>query len=441
MDFLTQAAQFILSLSLLIILHELGHFIPAKLFKTRVEKFYLFFDPWFSLVKKKIKGTEYGIGWLPLGGYVKIAGMIDESMDKEQMKKPPQPWEFRSKPAWQRLIIMIGGVTVNVILAMIIYIGMMMHWGDKYIPNENLVYGIATDSTAEAIGLRDGDKIISVGDLEIERFSQIAAEIALASDPEIKLERGGEIVTLNVKSKDKEALFKAKAPVIAVRMPYVVGGFTDSSTASVAGLQKGDSIISFQGKPLYFFDQYVDEIPKYTGETVSLGYMRDGKFGEVEVEVPQSGKIGVFPIDFRSFIDLAYKSYGFWDAIPAGLNKAYSTLVNYLRQFKVIADTETGAYKQVGGFKMIFDQYKTYWEWYSFWDFTAFLSIMLAVLNMLPIPALDGGHVVFVLWEMITGRKPKEKVLEYAQVVGFILLLTLIVLANGNDFLKWWNGA
>lgn len=439
MDIFIQASQFILSLSLLIILHEMGHFIPAKLFKTRVEKFYLFFDPYFALVKKKIGGTEYGIGWLPLGGYVKIAGMIDESMDKEQMKQEPQPWEFRSKPAWQRLIIMIGGVTVNVILAIVIYAGMMMYYGESYLPNSSMVYGVTADSTAQAIGIENGDKILSVDGIEIERYSQIPIEILLSDKGLIKLERNGEIMEIQISEEDKRDLIKSQSTLVTPRVPYVVGGFTDSSVAKTAGLMEGDSIVGINGAEMVYFDQYLDAIPKEAGQTVSLSVFRNGAQQSIDVAVPQSGRIGVYAMPFTHFYDLETKKYGFFEAIPAGLNKSYNVLSDYIRQFKLILNPKTEAYKEVGGFLMIADQFDTQWNWQRFWSFTAFLSIMLAFLNILPIPALDGGHVVFVLWEMISGRKPSEKVLEYAQMVGFVILLGLIVLANGNDILKLFS--
>ena len=436
MDILIQASQFILSLSLLIILHELGHFIPAKLFKTKVEKFYLFFDPWFSLVKKKIGETEYGIGWLPLGGYVKIAGMIDESMDKEQMKQEPQPWEFRSKPAWQRLIIMIGGVTVNVILAIVIYAGMMMYYGEQYLPVENMKYGVAVDSTARAIGLRDGDHILAVDGKPISRFSEIPIEILLSDEGVIEIEREGVTKEIKISEEDKRDLIKAQSGLVSPRVPYVVGGFGDSSVAKAAGLLEGDSIFGVDGRKLLFFDEYVGTIPGYAGQEMTLNFIRNGEPMTAQMTVPENGKIGVYATPFTHFYDFETKKYGIIEAIPAGISKSYKVLGDYIRQFKLILNPETEAYKEVGGFLMIANQFDTSWDWQRFWSFTAFLSIMLAFLNILPIPALDGGHVVFVLWEMISGRKPSEKVLEYAQMVGFIILLGLIVLANGNDILK-----
>ncbi len=439
MEIFIQASQFILSLSLLIILHELGHFIPAKLFKTKVEKFYLFFDPWFSLVKKKIGDTEYGIGWLPLGGYVKIAGMVDESMDKEQMKQEPKPWEFRSKPAWQRLIIMLGGVTVNVILAIVIYTGMMMHYGEEVLPNENITWGLAVDSTAEQLGLRDGDKIVSIDGKKIESFRDISLELLLGEAGQIEVDRNGETQMISVSDAQKGMVIAAKTELVSPRFPYVAGGFVEGSASAESGMKEGDSLIALNGKPLYFFDQYVEEIPKLKNEEIHITVVRAGETLDVHMTVPEEGKIGLRPLAPGHFFEIDSKKYGFVEAVPAGFSKSKKVLTDYIRQFKLIFNSETGAYKELGGFIMIANQFDPVWNWEKFWGFTAFLSIMLAFLNILPIPALDGGHVVFVLWEMITGRKPSEKVLEYAQMVGFIILLGLILLANGNDIIKLFN--
>lgn len=434
MDILIQGAQFILSLSLLIILHEFGHFIPAKLFGTKVEKFYLFFDWRFSLFKKKIGDTEYGIGWLPLGGYVKIAGMVDESMDKEQLAQEPQPWEFRTKPAWQRLIIMVGGVTVNVVLAIVIYSGMMMYYGEEYLPVENIKSGLAYDENAKKLGLQNGDLVVAVDGEEIERFSEIPKEILL-SENTVTVLRDGQRIDLPVDSKDKKELIAEQRQMISLRFPYVVGKFADTSAAQQAGLEIGDSIVSLNGENLPYFDQFTDRIPQLAGDSISLGVYREGNFMQIAMVVPGEGKIGVYAGGASPLkqYDIETKKYGFLAAFPAGINKSKTVLTDYMRQFRLIFDTETEAYKQVGGFITIGKQFDTEWNWQRFWAFTAFLSIMLAFLNILPIPALDGGHVVFVLWEMITGRKPNEKVLEYAQMVGFVILLALIVLANGND--------
>jgi regulator of sigma E protease len=441
MDFIIQASQFLLSLSLLIILHEFGHFIPAKLFKTKVEKFYLFFDPYFSLFKKKIGGTEYGIGWLPLGGYVKIAGMVDESMDTEALKEEPKPWEFRSKPAWQRLIIMLGGVTVNVILAVVIYSGMMMYYGEAILPIENLKDGVMVDSKGEAIGLQHGDRVVSVDGKKLTRYTEIPKEILLGEN-EIGIIREGKAISLEIKDEHKKLILVGESPIVGLRFPYLIGSFTDTSTAGPAGLLVGDSVVGVNGESLYYFDEFVTRIPKSAGDTITLNVYREGKPLDFKVPVPLHGKIGITPGGPAplSYYDIETLHYGFVDALPAGIQKAKTVLKDYIRQFKLILNPKTEAYKQVGGFIAIGSQFSTTWDWERFWSFTAFLSIMLAFLNILPIPALDGGHVVFVLIEMISGRKPSDKVLEYAQMVGFFILLALIVLANGNDILNLFTG-
>lgn len=439
MDILIQVSQFVLSLSILIVLHELGHFIPARLFKTRVEKFYLFFDPYFSLFKKKIGETEYGIGWLPLGGYVKIAGMVDESMDTKQLKEEPKPWEFRSKPAWQRLIIMLGGVTVNVLLAFVIYAGILAYWGEAYLPNQNLKYGIVAEDAAWAMGFRSGDQVLSVNQKPIENFAEIPLEILLSERGTVEVMRNGQTITLNYGDEHIKNVIKAKGSFINPRFPYVAVQMVDTSAAREAGMQVGDSIIGFNGKPMYFFDEYLDSIPKYAGKTIQLQLVRRGDTLNLPIAVPAYGKIGVAPKGPGSFLQTATKSYTILEAIPAGIAKSGKVLNDYIRQFKIIFNPKTEAYKEVGGFIMIASQFDTHWDWQRFWNFTAFLSIMLAFLNILPIPALDGGHVVFTLWEMATGRPASQKVLEYAQMVGFFILLALILLANGNDILRLFN--
>jgi regulator of sigma E protease len=439
MDILVQVSQFILSLSLLIVLHELGHFLPAKFFKTKVEKFYLFFDPYFSLFKKKIGDTEYGIGWLPLGGYVKIAGMVDESMDTDQLEKEPEDWEFRSKPAWQRLIIMIGGVTVNVIVALVIFFGMLLHWGEEYLPSTALPYGITVDSNSHAMGLRNGDQILSVNGSLPERFNQIPIEILLNERGTVRVLRDGEEIDLEYSENDVARFISSRGNFLSFRFKYFVGQFVEGSAAEMAGILPGDQFVALNGEPLEFFDQYLDVIPTLAGETITVDVIRNGERKVFEVDVPESGRLGVFPQSPVNQFETEVRTYTVAEAIPASFVKAKTLFTDYLRQFKLIANPKTGAYKEVGGFIMIANQFGTVWDWERFWSFTAFLSIMLAFINILPIPALDGGHVVFVLWEMITGRKPSIKVLENAQIVGFILLLGLIILANGNDIIKLLN--
>lgn len=436
MEILIQASQLILSLSILVVLHELGHFIPAKLFKTKVEKFYLFFDPWFSLFKTKKGETEYGIGWLPLGGYVKIAGMIDESMDKEQMKEPPKPWEFRSKPAWQRLIIMIGGVTVNVILGMAIYAMVLFVWGTQYIPTENLTYGIYADSTATQIGLKNGDKILDVDGEKVEKFSDIPLKILLEDAKTIAVERNGERENLNIPAGTVAAMIKKQEsfmePAYLPQVQQVMSG----SAAEEAGLQEGDLLVQIDDTETPYFQDVVKYLKNHKGEEVVVSVERNSERVQLSAQVSDRGTLGfaITPPDQQ--IELATQQYGLLESIPAGINKAYDSFENYIKQIKLIFKPETEAYKSLGGFITIGKAFSPEWNWERFWNFTAFLSIILAIMNILPIPALDGGHVMFLIYEIITGRKPHDKVMEYAQIAGIVILLSLMLLANGNDILK-----
>ncbi|MBI1315260.1 RIP metalloprotease RseP [bacterium] len=436
MEILVKAGQFVLSISLLIILHELGHFIPARLFKTRVEKFYLFFDAYFALFKKKIGETEYGIGWLPLGGYVKIAGMVDESMDTESLKQPPQPWEFRSKPAWQRLIIMVGGVTVNVLLAFAIYAGMLMVWGEEYLPTQAVKYGVNPSAEAKAIGFRTGDRIVNVNGVEVENFAQVPVEILLSASGFVTVERDGIEEQISFDATHVRDLIQSQSNFLEPRFPYVIEKFSDSSSAKAAGLLPGDSLVSLNGHAMFCFDAFYDSIPQYAGKTVTLGLYRSGSSMELPVSIDKNGRLGAYAAPAGRFFQTETREYGFFEAIPAGIAKSGRMLGDYVRQFKLILNPKTEAYKEVGGFIMMAQQFDGVWNWRRFWAFTAFLSLMLAFLNILPIPALDGGHVVFTLWEMITGKPAPQKVLEWAQMAGVIILLSLILLANGNDVLR-----
>lgn len=436
MEILIKASQLILSLSILIILHELGHFIPAKLFKTKVEKFYLFFDWKFSLWKYKRGETEYGIGWIPLGGYVKIAGMIDESMDKEQMKLPAQPWEFRSKPAWQRLIIMIGGVTVNVLLAIAIYIGILFYYGEEVLPNANLTYGISCDSLALEMGLRNGDKIVSVEGKSIENFKDVSVEIIMNEARTVQVMRDGQLQNIVVPAGFIAKLIKQPKDFILPRFPFVIEEFGEASPAKAAGILPNDKLIGINDMPLAYFDEFRAEIQKHKNQTVNVKVLRDGKELSLPVKVSKEGFIGVMPKSIDHFLTIEEKKYSFLDAIPAGTAKAFSTVSNYVGQFKLIFNSEVQGYKQLGGFITFGKVFAPEWDWMRFWNLTAFFSVALAVMNLLPIPALDGGHVLFLLVEMITGRKLPEKFLEYAQTVGMILLLSLLLFANGNDIFK-----
>ncbi len=436
MEILVKAGQFVLSISLLIILHELGHFIPARLFKIRVEKFYLFFDLYFALFKKKIGDTEYGIGWLPLGGYVKIAGMVDESMDTEALKEEPKPWEFRSKPAWQRLIIMVGGVTVNVLVAFAIYSAMLMVWGEEYLPTREVRYGVSPSAEAKNIGFLTGDKIVDVNGKPVENFQQVPVEILLSGQGFVTVDRAGAIEKIDFDATDVRDLIQAQSNFLVPRFPYVLEKFGDSSTAELSGLRAGDSLVSLNGHSMFCFDSFYDSIPKYAGKTALIGFYRNGQPMELEVAVSKDGRLGAYAFQAGRFFKTETREYGFFEAIPAGVAKSGRMLSDYVRQFKLILNPETEAYKEVGGFIMMAKQFDGVWNWRRFWAFTAFLSLMLAFLNILPIPALDGGHVVFTLWEMITGKPAPQKVLEWAQMAGVVILLGLILLANGNDIFK-----
>ena len=443
MEIVIKLSQFLLSLSLLIVLHELGHFIPAKLFKTRVEKFYLFFDAKFSLFKKKIGETEYGIGWLPLGGYVKIAGMIDESMDKEQMAEPPKPWEFRSKPAWQRLIIMLGGVTVNFILAFIIYIGMTYVYGDFYLKNSELKDGVwVTNEVVEKAGIQTGDKIVAIDGEKIERFDGSMNEKMLMGR-EITIARNGaeQTVTLPVNFIDR-FINSDKTSLLMIRTPFVVGGIPDDSQNKDV-LKAKDIVVSIDGKPMKYLDEVKTYIDANKARTVPAVVLRDNKRTDVKVNINAEGKLGVAlgALDENTLEKLGYynfsrEDYGFFESIPVGIEKGQNRLSGYWKQLKAIFNPATGAYKGVGGFKAIYDIFPQAWSWEAFWSITALLSIMLGVMNLLPIPALDGGHVMFLLFEMITRRKPSDKFMEYAQITGFVLLIGLVLFANGNDIYR-----
>ena len=443
MEFLIKAAQLLMSLSILVVLHELGHFIPAKLFKTRVEKFYLFFDPWFSLVKKKIGGTEYGVGWLPLGGYVKISGMIDESMDKEQMKKPAESWEFRAKPAWQRLIIMLGGVTVNLFLGIFIYSMTLYTYGDKYLPNENIKDGIwCTDDLATEIGFKNGDKVISADGVLVERYSDILEKVITSKV--ISVMRGEEEVELRMPIDLIDKFLNNETKLILYpRIPIIVSRVEKGSNAEAGGLQKKDIIKSVNGTSLSYFDEFKKVLNSHHSETIEVTVDRGGKEATLSILVSEEGVLGFAPailnitqLEKLEVYKLSSLKYGFFSALPAGYNKAIKKLGSYISQFKMILSPSTGAYKGMGGFGAIGSMFPATWNWEIFWNLTAFLSLMLAFMNILPIPALDGGHVVFLLYEIIVGKPAPEKVMEYAQVVGMILLLSLLVFANGNDISK-----
>jgi regulator of sigma E protease len=436
MEVIVKIAQFLLSISILVILHEFGHFAFAKLFKTRVEKFYLFFNPWFSLFKFKKGETEYGLGWLPLGGYVKISGMIDESMDKEQMKQPPQPFEFRSKKTWERLLIMLGGVLVNFITALVIYSAVLYTWGEQYLPNKNVKYGITVDSLAYDMGLRNGDKILSLDGAELEDFQAFVSQLVLDDVKTIQIERDGSKREIPVPESIIPQLLNSR-DFVFVRIPFFIGDFAKDAPAKKAGFKEGDKLVAINGNLCEFHDQFVDTLSHYKNQTVVISAVRDTDTVHYEVNVPESGLIGVWAdgslIDFFEFESI---EYSFMASIPAGIDKGIETFGSYLKQLKLIFSPKTEAYKSLGGFITIGKIFPGVWDWRAFWNLTAFLSIILAIMNVLPIPALDGGHVTFLLYEMVTGRKPSDKFLEYAQIAGMIILLSLLLYANGNDIFK-----
>jgi regulator of sigma E protease len=440
-EIIIKAAQLILSLSILVVLHEAGHFAFARLFNTRVEKFYLFFDPWFALFKTKKGDTEYGVGWLPLGGYVKISGMIDESMDKEAMSLPPQPYEFRSKKAYQRLLIMLGGVMMNFIFAFVIYIGVLYAWGEQYLPTENAIHGIVVSETGEQIGLQNGDKIISVDNQKIDNFHKVIPTAILDNAKAIQVERNGNIVDVEISDEDLALLIKSKE-VMSYRLPFnfEIESFSNKSVGKAAGLQEGDKLLAINGQKFTYYDEFQETLKANAEKEIQVTVSRNGEEKTVPVQLDEQALIGIMPTA-GLFSDLEFETikYGFFEAIPAGFKRGINTIKDYLKQFKLIFSPKTKAYESLGGFIAIGNIFPGAWDWFQFWNMTAFLSIILAVMNLLPIPALDGGHVTFLLYEIVSGRKPGDKFLEYAQIGGMIVLLTLVLYANANDIIKLFN--
>jgi regulator of sigma E protease len=439
MTILIKILQFVMSLSILVIIHELGHFIMAKLFKTRVEKFYLFFDPWFSLFKFKKGETEYGVGWLPLGGYVKISGMIDESMDLEQRKLPPQPYEFRSKTSWERLLILTGGVIFNFIFAMLIYILVLYAWGETYLPTANVKYGIETDSVGYAMGLRNGDKILTIDNQNVENFLKIVPDIVLNNRKSIQVDRDGQVVNIDIPKEYVPKLLKGKG-MIDYRVPFapfIIASYGKESPGKIAGVMLGDELTGLDDRKFIYFDEFQSYLKDNKDHEIILDLKRKGEDIKIAVLPTKAGLLGINRSGtVGQLFELKTLRYGFFESIPAGIDKGFKTVGDYLKQFKLIFSRHTKAYESLGGFITIGSIFPGVWDWQAFWNLTAFLSIILAVMNILPIPALDGGHVMFVLFEIVTGRKPSDKFLEYAQYAGMIILLSLLLFANGNDVLK-----
>ena len=489
MTILIKVLQFFLSLSILIFVHELGHFLAAKAFKTRVEKFYLFFDWGFSLFRcKKVNGkwrfkffsknvpekytvteyrdaagkkqknyesidlntlpeddwrrsdeTEYGIGWFPLGGYNKIAGMIDESMDKSQMQQPPKEWEFRSKPAWQRFIIMVAGVFMNVVLAVAIYIGLLAKEGEQYLPTAEVnKYGISVDSLGYELGFRDGDKILAIDGEYIEKFQDIPMQIILDKAKTVEVERNGKDTVINLPEDAVTKLLGSQDPnFITYRMPFVVADVMENSAAQAGGLQKGDVIVGLNELETPYYQDFVKNIKRFKNQDITVVVLRNADTLALSMHLTEEGVIGAYCQSYLTdYYDLETKEYSFFQAIPAGFKKTFSELSDYWKQVKLIFTPKTKAYESVGGFISIGKIFPDQWIWSIFWRMTAFLSVALAVMNILPIPALDGGHILFLLFEIITRRKPSDKFMEVAETVGLILVLGLVILANGNDIIR-----
>lgn len=441
--------QFILSLSILVTLHEFGHFLPAKWFGMRVEKFYLFFNPWFSLYKTQRGETEWGVGWLPLGGYVKIAGMIDESMDTEQLNQPPQDWEFRSKPAWQRLIVMLGGVTVNFILGFFIFSMLLWIYGESYLSMEKAKYGIAVDEIGAELGLQDGDVILKVGDKDFDRLSAgpLVSEIVINLASEIKIRRDEKEMTLNVADSvaQKLASNAKKGNIIMPRVPMVIAKVRKKSAAQKAGLEEGDSIIACNGMPTLFFDQFQTESQKHKNEEMTVTLIRDRDEDPINLEITpnEDGIVGINPYAADRYFEFETIEYSFFAAIPAGTNDGWNFLVTNVRAMGQMI-TGTGhvkASESLGGFVSIAKLFDSQWNWQRFWHMTAILSLILGFMNLLPIPALDGGHALFLLIEIVMRRPVPQKVMEYAQIVGFVILIALLVFANGMDIIREIRGS
>ena len=433
MGTLITLGQFFLSLSILVILHECGHFFPAKWFKTKVEKFYLFFDPGFSLFKYKRGETEYGIGWLPFGGYVKIAGMIDESFDKDQMAGPVQDWEFRAKPAWQRLIIMLGGVTVNFILGILIFSCVFLKWGDIYLPTENATYGIAVEELGHDLGLQSGDNLLMVGDRKIDKLypNDLAREIVINEARTIQVERAGSTITLNIDDDTARSLatYENKDKLVYTpRMPVIIARVAPDMPAAEAGFEVEDQLLSLNGKNTFFYDQFTEAAEGLNGTEANISFLRGQDTLYKNVSFDENGKLGFNPYSWSKYFDAETTQYTLSEAAVAGYDRSISFLGNQLKAFSQMYRGKLDASESIGGPVAIAGMFGSIWDWRQFWNLTASLSIMLAFMNLLPIPGLDGGHVIFLLWELVTGRKASDRVVEYATLVGFILLVSLMAL-------------
>jgi len=436
MEILIKVLQFFMSLSLLVAIHEFGHFIMARVFKIRVEKFYIFFDPWFSLFKWKRGDTEYGVGWLPLGAYVKIAGMIDESMDLEQMQAPVQPYEFRAKPAWQRFMVMIAGVVMNILMAMMIYTGIRYVYGESYMANEDVKWGYVFNESAERMGFRDGDKFVSIDGEAIDDINEVRSKLLLTKeDRHVVVDRDGEQVAFTIPFEQLLEMRRNREyeDLYLLRMPFFIDSLA-SPSAIESGLKVGDQVVALNGEKAIGAQEITELLQQHKSDTVALTVMRGGVANELNVPINAEGKIGVM---FKGdLFQPRTRTFTFFEAIPAGVGLAFDTVAEYWQQLKLIFQPKTKMYEELGGFIAIGNIFPSEWDWLRFWTMTAFLSVILAVMNILPIPGLDGGHALFTLWEMITGRKPSDKFLEVMQYVGFAILFALLIYANGNDIYR-----
>lgn len=433
--FFANVGQFILAFSILVVLHEMGHFLPAKWFGCRVDKFYLFFNPWFSLWKKKVGETEYGLGWVPLGGYVKIAGMIDESMDKEQMNQPAQPWEFRSKPAWQRLIIMLGGVIVNFILALVLFAMILFVWGEERLPVKNLKYGMSADSLATTVGLRDGDLITAVNGEPVVYFNDLPKQMMLTESVNLNVSRGGKDTTIIMPAGFIANLTKnQRSAFVSPRFPVYVDSISPKIEYKSGELKKGDQLIGINNKPFTYYQEFDSIKRQLKGQTVTLQALRGADTAQVAVKLTEDGSVGFFPKAPGLLLGVEKKEYSFFESIPAGINYGIDRLGDYMTGIRLLfTSKEHKVSDNLGSVISIGKTFGGTWDWYRFWTMTALFSIILAFMNILPIPALDGGHALFTIYEMITGRKPSDKFMEYAQMAGMVLLLGLMLYAFGLD--------
>jgi regulator of sigma E protease len=431
-----KTGQFILSFSILVVLHELGHYLPAKWFKCRVEKFYLFFNPWFSLWKKQKGETEYGLGWIPFGGYVKIAGMIDESMDKEQMKLPPEPWEFRSKPAWQRLIIMVGGVIVNILLAIVIFIGITWVWGEEQLPVKNLKYGVHADSLAKSLGIQDGDNVVGMDGKKIENFGTLESELVLTEAKKLQVERNGSTIDISVPEGFMKTIVKQKkfSGMLVPRYPVIVDSVSKSAKITSGVMLKGDTLIALNNQPFKYYHEFDLLKTKYADSLITLTLIRGVDTLNIKALVSDKGSIGFFQLSPLTILGTTTTQYGLIESIPIGITRCVETLDRYITGLKQLFTGKVNASDSLGSVISIGNTFPGVWDWERFWTLTGIFSIILAFMNILPIPALDGGHALFTLYEMISGRKPGDKFMEYAQMAGMILLMGLMAYALGLDF-------